>query len=121
MSVHKFRELKVRQRSMAFVARVYKVSATFPATEAYGLTSQLRRAATTIPLNIAEGAGSGSDAEFSRFRRIAFRSTYEVMTALDLASTPGFLEEGPYSELTAEVDEIAAMLHGLLASLKASD
>jgi four helix bundle protein len=117
MSVHKFRDLKVWQRSIAYVARVYKVTAAFPPAEQFGLTSQLRRAATTIPLNIAEGAGSGTDAEFRRFLRISFRSTYEVMTILEVAHTLGFLNDTVRAELVGEADELAAMLYGLIGTI----
>jgi four helix bundle protein len=120
MAAHKFRELKVWQRSIAFVARVYKVSAAFPPAEQFGLTSQLRRAATSIPLNIAEGAGSGTDSEFRRFLRISFRSTYEVMTILEVASTLGFVQEPAHGELAQEADELAAMLYSLIERISAN-
>lgn len=83
--MHTFRKLKVWQRGMDFVTEVYKVSASFPQTEQFGLTSQIRRAANSIPLNIAEGAGCGSNPEFQRFLSYALRSDYEVMTALEIA------------------------------------
>jgi four helix bundle protein len=120
MGVHKFRELKVWQRSIAYVARTYKVSAGFPSAEQFGLTSQLRRAATTIPLNIAEGSGSGTDAEFRRFLRIAFRSTYEVMTILEVAHTLGLVDDDIRMEMVTEADEIAAMLYGLIKKIGAN-
>ena len=83
--MHEFRELKVWQRAMDFATEIYRVSAGFPRSEQFGLTSQIRRAATSIPLNIAEGAGAGSNAEFRQFLSYALRSTYEVMTALEIA------------------------------------
>ncbi len=119
MSVHKFRDLKVWQRAIAYVARIYEVTGSFPAAEQFGLTSQLRRAATTIPLNIAEGAGSGTDAEFRRFLRISFRSVYEVMTIVEIAHRLGFLTANVHNELIAEADELAAMMHGLISTIGA--
>jgi four helix bundle protein len=80
--MHKFRELRVCQRAMNFVTEIYRSSAGFPRSEQFGLTSQLRRAASRIPLNICEGAGAGSHTEFRRFLSYALRSTYEVMTAV---------------------------------------
>lgn len=65
--MHKFRELKVWQRAMGFVTEIYRVSAGFPRSECFGLTSHIRRAASSIPLNIAEGAGAGYDAHFRQF------------------------------------------------------
>jgi four helix bundle protein len=88
--MHKFRELKVWQRAMDFAMEVYRLSADFPKAEQFGLTSQIRRATTSIALNIAEGAGSGSDLEFQRFLGYALRSTYEVMAALEIGQRLGY-------------------------------
>ena len=109
----KFRQLAVWKRAMAFTTRVYQVSAKFPKSEIFGLTSQMRRAAVSIPLNIAEGSGSGSDAEFRRFVQIAFRSAYEVMAAVEIALNLGYLSKQLADELKQEAEEIAAMLEGL--------
>jgi four helix bundle protein len=114
--MHKFRELKVWQRAMDFVTEIYRVSARFPRPEQFGLTSQIRRAAVSIPLNIAEGAGAGSDAEFRRFLSYALRSTYEVMTALEIAQRLGYCSPEKTQELLDEADEIAAMIVGLSRS-----
>ena len=111
--MRKFRNYKVWQRAMDFVESVYRLSANFPKDERYDLTSQLRRAATSVPLNIAEGAGSSSDKEFGRFLSYALRSTYETMTALELAERLGFCSDESVKELLHEADEIAAMLAGL--------
>ncbi len=115
--MHKFRELKVWQRAMDFVTEIYRVSARFPSSERLGLTSQIRRAATSIPLNIAEGAGAGSNAEFRRFLSYALRSTYEVMTALEIAQRLGYCSPEKTRELLGKADEIAAMTVGLSRSL----
>ncbi|HYN89026.1 MAG TPA: four helix bundle protein [Ardenticatenaceae bacterium] len=115
--MHKFRELKVWQRAMDLVVEVYRLTQAFPSTEQFGLTSQLRRAAVSIPLNISEGAGSGSDPEFRRFLRIAFRSCYEVMTALELGHRLGYCPQQQVIALDRQADEIAAMIVGLSRSL----
>ena len=99
-TIHRFRDLKVWQRSLTFVTSVYRATAKFPKSELFGLTGQFRRAATAIPLNIAEGAGSGTDAEFCRFLRIAFRSAYEVMAILDVARALDLLDDVVYREMT---------------------
>ena len=116
----KFRELKVWQRGMEFTIRAYQASATFPKAELFGLTSQLRRAATAIPLNIAEGAGSGGDAEFKRFLRIAQRSCYEVISAVEIARGLAILADSVADELAREAEEIAAMIGGLIRYLSQS-
>jgi len=115
--MHKFRELKVWQRGMGFVTEVYRISANFPHTEQFGLTNQLRRAAISIPLNIAEGAGAGSNKEFQRFLSFALRSTYEVMTALEIAERLGYCKDDELKPLLDEADEVAAMTVGLSRSL----
>lgn len=115
--MHKFRELKVWQRAMDFVTEIYRVSARFPRSEQFGLTDQIRRAAISVPLNIAEGAGAGSNAEFRRFLSYALRSTYEVMTALEIAQRLGYCSLEKTQELLDEADEIAAMIVGLSRSL----
>ena len=118
--MRRFREYKVWQRGMDFVESVYRASADFPEDERYGLTGQLRRAATSVPLNIAEGAGAGTDKDFGRFLSFALRSTYETMTALELAGRLGFCSTAKTQELLDEADQIAAMLSGLSAGNMAS-
>ena len=88
--MHKFRELKVWQRGMDFVTGIYRISSGFPRDEQFGMINQIRRAAISIPLNIVEGAGAGSDKEFQRFLSFALRSTYEVMSALEIAERLGY-------------------------------
>jgi four helix bundle protein len=116
--VHTFRKLKVWQRAMDFVTEIYKASADFPRTEQFGLTSQLRRAAISVPLNIAEGAGSGSNPEFQCFLSYALRSTYEVMTALEVALRLAYCPGEATEALLSEADEIAAMVVGLSRTLE---
>jgi four helix bundle protein len=102
---------------MDFVTEIYRVSARFPRSEQFGLTSQVRRAAVSIALNIAEGAGAGSNAEFRRFLSYALRSTYEVMTALEIGQRLGYCSLEKTQVLLNEADEIAAMIVGLSRSL----
>ena len=115
--MHKFRELKVWQRAMDLVVEVYHLTQTFPSSEQFGLISQLRRAAVSISLNIAEGAGSGTDPEFRRFLRMALRSCYEVMTGLEIGRRLGYCDDQQVNALLQEADEIAAMIVGLSRSL----
>lgn len=114
---HNFHELKVWSRAMDFVTAIYALTQSFPKDEMYGLTSQLRRAATSIALNIAEGSGGSSNAEFIRFLEMARRSAYEVITALEIALRLRYSKEEPVASLNQEANEIAAMISGLIKRL----
>jgi four helix bundle protein len=116
--LHKFRELEVWQRAMGLVTDVYTLTRSFPKDELYGLTSQLRRAALSVPLNIAEGAGADSSAEFAHFLSYALRSLYETMTALELAERLHYCERTVLIPLLEEADQIGAMLFGLAHRLR---
>jgi len=115
--MHKYRELKVWQRAMAFTVTIYRETRSWPDDEKFGLISQIRRAANSIALNIAEGAGSSSNKEFCRFLEFSLRSDYEVMTAIDIARGLEFVSNERADALLAEADEIAAMTVGLMKSL----
>lgn len=115
--MHNFRKIKVYQRAIDFAVEIYRVSKIFPKDELFGLTSQIRRAATSISLNIAEGSGNKSNKEFQRFLEIALRSDYEVMTCLEIALKLKYCEKEDYEKLIAESDEIAAMIVGFSKSL----
>jgi len=108
--VHQHRKLKVWQRAMALTVAAYRESREWPSDERFGLISQTRRAACSIPLNIAEGAGNSSDKEFRRFLQIALRSAYEIMTATEIACDLDFLSRERADKLLRETDEIAAMI-----------
>ena len=117
MNKHNFRKLKIYQRAIEFAVEIYKLSKMFPKEELYGLTSQIRRAAISISLNIAEGSGNHSAREFKRFLEIALRSNYEVMTCLEIALKLNYCERKDFERLITEADEIAAMIAGFLKSL----
>ncbi len=115
--MHKYRELKIWQRSMALTIETYKETRNWPKDEQFGLISQVRRAVSSIPLNIAEGAGNDSNKEFTRFLQIALRSSYELMTAFDIARGLQFLSDERADKLINETDQISAMITGLMKSL----
>ena len=117
MKKHNFRNLKIYQRSIAHAVEIYRITGNFPKEELYGLTSQIRRAAVSIALNIAEGSGNSSEKEFKRFLEIALRSDYEVMACLEIALRMNFYNQETFTRLTAEADEIAAMIVGFSKSL----
>lgn len=98
---------------MNLVEEVYKITESFPTKELYGLTTQLRRAATSIPLNIAEGSGADTDVEFKRFLTIALRSNYELMCGFEIATRLTYCTSIQQDSLLVQSDELAAMLSGL--------
>lgn len=104
---------------MDFIEEIYRITEKFPTHELYGLTSQLRRAATSVTLNIAEGSGACSDIEFSRFLNIAHRSNYEVMCGIEIAKRLSYLETPEYEFLLKRLDELSAMISGFKKRLKA--
>lgn len=103
---------------MEFISHVYAVTATYPKHEFYGLVNQIRRAAVSISLNIAEGSGAGGDIEFIRFLRFSLRSGYEVITGIEVAIRLQYGNIKENQSLITEVDELGAMLTGLIKSLK---
>jgi four helix bundle protein len=111
--MQRFTELKVWQRSHALVLELYRITRGFPADERFALTSQLRRAVTSVPTNIAEGSRRQSNQEYARFLNIAQGSTAEVEYLLILSRDLGYVPSADFDRLVAEVGEIARMLHGL--------
>lgn len=101
-----------------FAVRVYTATPTFPVEERYGLRSQIRRAAVSVPTNIVEGCARDSDREHSRFFEIAFGSTREAIYLIDLASRLEFIERGIAQELTMLGGRGAAALAALRSSIK---
>lgn len=84
LDMQDYHQIDIWQRAMTFAARIYEFSAQLPDTERYNLTAQVRRAATSVPLNIAEGSGSATNGDFARFLGYAYRSLKEVVTCLEL-------------------------------------
>jgi four helix bundle protein len=115
--MHNYKELKVWQKAMDLVVEVYALTRAFPKDELFGLTSQLRRAAVSIALNIAEGAGCESDLEFARFLDISLRSAYETVTALQIAARLKYCKQEIVDKLVADAEEIARMETGLIRKL----
>lgn len=109
------RDLMAWQMSKALVLDVYRVSKAFPREEVYGLTSQLRRAAVSVPSNIAEGHGRSSRREFHCFLGHARGSLLEVETQLEIARDLGYLESNDAEELLRKTKEIGRVLNGLRA------
>lgn len=99
---------------------VYKATVMFPRDEMYGLTSQIRRACTSIPANIAEGCGRGGDIEFARFLQIAIGSASELDYHLLLAHDLHFMNSEAYEQLANELAEVKRMLNSFIQKLRAN-
>ena len=110
------KDLKVWQESITLVTKIYKVSENFPKHEVYGLSSQIRRAAVSIPSNIAEGAGRKGENEFTRFLYIAMGSLSEVETQLEISHRLGYIKD--IEVINNSIYFIRNMLANLIKSLK---
>jgi four helix bundle protein len=115
--MHNFRKLKVYQRSIDFSVMIYELTKGFPKDEQFGLTSQIRRAVTSVSLNIAEGSGNSSDKEFKRFLDFSLRSNYEVVSCIEIAQRLKYCEEDKARHLITEADEISSMIVGFKKQL----
>ncbi len=102
---------------MALVAEVYKLSKPFPKDEVYGLTSQMRRCAVSIPSNIAEGYGRNSTSDYVRFLRIATGSLYELQTQMEIAFKLEYLNKANFGRLYESSREVERMLSSLSRKL----
>ena len=107
-----FRKIQVWERAHQFTLQVYKITSTFPKAELYGLTSQMRRAAVSIPFNIAKGCGRDTQAELARFVHISGGSASELEYQLILALDLGYIGDENYPQLNSEINEIKRMLNG---------
>ena len=116
----KFEKLKVWHQAREFVQHIYQLSNNFPKSEWYGLTSQIRRAAVSISLNIAEGSNSGSDKEFNRFLYMASRSLDEVVSCLHLAQDMKFINKGQFGRSYQLADELGRRISSLKKFLSQS-
>jgi four helix bundle protein len=114
-----FRELQVWQRAHRLTLVVYRVSATFPRDELYGLTRQLRRSSSSIAANLAEGCGRNGEAELARFCSIAMGSASELEYHLLLAHDLTLLSAADYCLLEEQTTEVKRMLAGLMRTLTA--
>lgn len=111
------KQLIAWQKSMDLVEEVYALTKTFPREEIYGLTSQLRRAAVSVPSNIAEGAAGRSPVQFRNYLSVAIGSLNELATQLEIALRIGYLNASRLSVTEAHIDECLAVTYGLRKSL----
>ena len=115
---HDFKRLEVWRRSQQMVKAVYVATKTLPDSERFGLTSQIRRSAVSVPSNIAEGCGSGTNKQMIQFCCIARASIFELESQILLAFDLGFIEESKSREIINEISQIQRMINGLISRLR---
>jgi len=120
VAIESYKDLDAWRLAVRMVKFVYRASERFPSEERFGLTSQIRRAAVSVPSNIAEGWGRGSTQDYIRFLRVARGSVYEVETQLVLAKELGFIDDEVNSHVDEALRETGRVLAGLLRSIEIS-
>jgi four helix bundle protein len=117
--MQQFRELKVWQKSHALVLSLYRLTKSFPSDERFGLTSQIRRAAVSVPTNIAEGTKRRGKQDYARFLNIAEGSLSETEYLVTLSCDLGYLQRQETEKRISEISEIARMLYALRCKVEA--
>jgi four helix bundle protein len=115
---HSFRDLVVWQRAMQLTVAIYRLTQEFPHEEMYGLTSQIRRAAVSVPSNIAEGHGRLNTGEFRQFLGVARASNFELQTQLEIARALAFGKPKLLDEAEGLSHEVGKMIYAILESTK---
>jgi len=113
-----YKDLDVYRKSIDFVVDIYKITESFPESEKFGLTSQLRRAAVSLPSNLAEGSGRNGKKELINFLHIARGSLFEIGTQLEISQRLGFVSQDDYDKLEERRATIQRMINALISSLR---
>jgi four helix bundle protein len=116
--MHQFKELKIWQKAIDLTVDVYRVTSALPKEEIYGLTSQMRKCAVSIPSNIAEGAGRNTKGEFNQFLGYSNGSSYELTTQLVVATRLNLLSDDACAPILSELESIQKMTYNLQSTLK---
>lgn len=117
--IKSYRELIIWQKSIQIVTNIYKLTRNFPKEEIFGLISQMRRCAVSVPSNIAEGFGRNSQGDFKRFLNIALGSTYELQTQIEISMNLDYLNIVNYKTLMESCLELEKMINSLVGKIKA--
>jgi len=117
-TIWSFKDLIVWQRSMDLAVRIYRITQKLPASEQFGLTSQLRRAAVSIPSNIAEGYGRQSTGNYKQFLSISRGSLMEIETQINICERLKYLAQSDTENIFKEITEISKMLTSLISKIK---
>jgi len=121
MTIKSYRDLIVWQKAMDLVEEIYRCSQGFPNDERFGLTAQLRRAAVSVPSNIAEGNSRGTSRDYLRFLDMSYGSLAEVETQVMIANRLNYLDSPKLEDLLQRTGEIGRLINGLQRSLAAKE
>ena len=116
--INTFRDLLVWQKSMSIVTEIYTLTSSFPKEELFGLTSQIRRSAVSIPSNIAEGYGRNSTGDYKRFLQISCGSLNELQTQIEISFNLDFMTKEKNIETLEKIQEIDRMMLSLISKIK---
>ena len=116
-----FRQLKIWEKSHSLTLRIYQITQTFPKEELFSLTSQMRRSSSSIPTNIAEGCGRGSNMDYARFLQIAVGSSYELDYQILLAKDLKYIDNAIYAELNNEISSLQKQIVALMQKVRAAN
>jgi four helix bundle protein len=119
--VQSFRDLIVWEKAILLCVAIYRLSKEFPREEVYGLTSQIRRSAVSVPSNIAEGHGRLTTGEYRQFLGIARGSTFELQTHIEIARSLGFANAQLLHEAESLSHEVGKMINGILSAITVKD
>lgn len=115
--MNNYKDLQVWQRSIKLAVTIYKLTSVLPVEEKFGLVSQMRRCAVSVPSNIAEGSGRRTNKEFAQFLSISYGSLCELDTQVIISRELSFLSKEDVAEIEKEVGEIQKMLYALIAKV----
>ena len=115
--MHNFRKLDIWLRSMTLVKDIYLLTRSFPSHEKFGLSSQMQRAAVSIPSNIAEGSAKSSNKDFARFLEMSIGSSYELETGLIIASNLEYINIDAFQKVLNQIAEVQKMINGFKSKL----
>jgi len=116
-SVNTHRDLQIWQKSMKLVTIIYEVTSRYPDSEKFGLSSQIRRAAVSVPANIAEGFGRKSSGDFKRFLNISMGSLFELQTELEISKNLSLINVDEFAEVYEFTREIERMMSSFIRTL----
>jgi four helix bundle protein len=115
-----FRNLEIWKKAIELTKLIYKITDDFPATEKYGLKSQIQRASVSVASNIAEGSSRRSEVDFARFLEMSIGSAFEVETQLIIAKELGYISKSNYESILSHIQTLQKQINALLTKIRSS-